>query len=59
MGPEASTLIQILTSAMSFGIDVREFAKNQYWPHPGLSEVVENALLGLEFSGEAPANVRP
>ena len=59
MGPEASTLIQILTSAMSFGIDVREFAKNQYWPHPGLSEVVENALLGLEFSGEATANVRP
>lgn len=49
MGPEASTLIQSFVSAMSFGIHARDFAENQFWPHPALTELVENALLGLEF----------
>ena len=49
MGPEASTLIQSVVTAMAFGIDARRFATEQYWPHPALTELVENALLGLEF----------
>ena len=32
---------------MSFGLGVREMARGQYWIHPALPEVLENALLGL------------
>lgn len=49
MGPQAATLIQILVTAIEFDLDLVEFTRSQYWPHPSLSEVVENALLGLEF----------
>lgn len=49
IGPQASTLIQQLITIMVFKIDAREAATNQYWIHPALPEVVENALLGLEF----------
>jgi mycothione reductase len=49
MGPQASTLIQPLIQAMSFGLGAREMATGQYWIHPALPEVVENALLGLEI----------
>ncbi len=47
MGEQASTLIQPLIQAMSFGLGVREMARGQYWIHPALTEVVENALLAL------------
>jgi mycothione reductase len=47
MGHEASMLIQPLIQAMSFGLTAREMARGQYWIHPALPEVVENALLGL------------
>jgi mycothione reductase len=47
MGDFASTLIQPLIQAMSFGLGIREMARGQYWIHPALSEVVENALLAL------------
>ena len=50
MGPQASSLIQPLIQAMSFGLGAREMATGQYWIHPALPEVVENALLGLEIS---------
>lgn len=50
MGPQASTLIQQMITVMAFGLDVREVATNQYWIHPALPEVTENALLGLDFS---------
>ena len=33
---------------MSFDVDARTAARGQYWIHPALMEVVENALLGLE-----------
>lgn len=33
---------------MSFGLTVRDMARGQYWIHPALTEVVENALLGLD-----------
>ena len=59
MGHQASILLQPLVTAMAFGIDARVFARNQYWPHPALTEVVENALLGLEFSSPAPIDLLP
>ena len=49
LGPQASTLIQQLIQAMVFGQDARALATQQYWIHPALPEVVENALLGLEI----------
>jgi len=49
MGPQASTLIQPVIQAMSFGLGAKEMAAGQYWIHPGLPEVVENALLGLDL----------
>jgi mycothione reductase len=49
MGYQAATLIQPLIQAATFGQDARDVARRQYWIHPALSEVVENALLGLPF----------
>ncbi|MGC2942122.1 MULTISPECIES: mycothione reductase [unclassified Brevibacterium] len=49
VGHEASMLIQPLIQAMAFGQKADEVATGQYWIHPALPEVVENALLGLEF----------
>jgi mycothione reductase len=49
MGAQAATVIQPLIQAMSFGLGAREMATGQYWIHPGLPEVVENALLGLDL----------
>lgn len=49
MGPQASTLIQQMITVLAFDLDVRDFASKQYWIHPALPEVTENALLGLEF----------
>jgi mycothione reductase len=51
MGYQASILIQPLIQGMSFGQTVTEMARGQYWIHPALGEVVENALLGLELEG--------
>lgn len=48
MGPHASTLIQPLIQTMTFGGDARQIARDQYWIHPALAEVVENALLQLD-----------
>jgi mycothione reductase len=49
MGFQASTVIQPFIQALSLGTtDVRELARGQYWIHPALAEVVENALLGLD-----------
>lgn len=47
MGHQASSIIQPLIQAMSFGLTATEMARGQYWIHPALPEVVENALLGL------------
>jgi mycothione reductase len=47
MGYQASNLIQPLIQAMSFGQRVQDVARGQYWIHPALMEVVENALLAL------------
>jgi len=49
MGAQAPTVLQPLIQAMSFGTTATEMARGQYWIHPGLPEVVENALLGLDI----------
>ena len=49
VGPQASTLIQPLIQAMSFGLSVPDMARGQYWIHPALPELVENALLSLKL----------
>lgn len=48
MGYQSSNLLQPIIQAMSFGQDAYTVARGQYWIHPALNEVVENALLGLE-----------
>ncbi|MGF6832347.1 mycothione reductase [Paenarthrobacter sp. TE4293] len=53
MGHQASTLIQQMITVLAFDLDLREFADKQYWIHPALPEVTENALLGLTFNGPA------
>jgi mycothione reductase len=52
MGHQASSLIQPLVQAMSFELPAQEMARGQYWIHPALPEVIENALLAL--CGEPP-----
>lgn len=47
LGAHASSLIQPIVQAMSLGQTAGEVARGQYWIHPALMEVVENALLGL------------
>ena len=47
IGPQASTLIQPVIQAMATGLTVQQMARGQYWIHPALTEVVENALLSL------------
>lgn len=49
MGAHAPSLVQILIQAMEFEITVPDLARKQYWIHPAMAEVVENALLGLDF----------
>lgn len=45
IGPEATALIQVLIQAMSTGQTARDIARTQYWIHPALPELIENALL--------------
>lgn len=49
IGEQAATLVQQCVQIMSFNMDVREVVKGQHWIHPALPEVIENAILGLEF----------
>ncbi len=45
IGAEATILIQQLVQAMSTGQTARDIARSQYWIHPALPELIENALL--------------
>jgi mycothione reductase len=49
IGPQAPTVIQPAIQAMSFGLDAGTMARGQFWIHPAMPEVLENALLGLEI----------
>lgn len=51
IGVHAPTLIQPIVQAMYTDVDAHTMARGQYWIHPGLPEVVENALLGLPTAG--------
>ncbi|GAB3233580.1 mycothione reductase [Mycolicibacterium hippocampi] len=52
MGHQASSIIQPIIQAMAFDLPAQDMARGQYWIHPALPEVVENALLAL--CGEPP-----
>jgi mycothione reductase len=52
MGHQASSIIQPIVQAMAFDLPAQEVARGQYWIHPALPEVIENALLAL--CGEPP-----
>ena len=47
IGPQASVLLQSVVQGMSLGSSPYEMSRGQYWIHPSLAEVVENALLQL------------
>lgn len=47
IGPEAPTLIQPLIQAMATGQRVQDITRTQYWIHPAMPELVENALLDV------------
>ena len=47
VGPQASTLIQQLIQGMHFDLTVDQMARQQYYIHPALPEVIEQALLEL------------
>ena len=47
LGPHSAVLIQQLIQGMTFGQTIDEMARGQYFIHPALPEVIENALLGL------------
>ena len=47
IGPQAPTLIQQLIQGMHFDLTADQMANGQYYIHPALPEVVEQALLGL------------
>jgi mycothione reductase len=49
IGPQASSVIQPVVQAMSFGLDAYSMAREQYWIHPAMSELIENALLKLDL----------
>ena len=57
MGYQASNLIQPVIMAMNLGIDAYTAARGQYWIHPALMEVTENALLGLDLPVPADAEL--
>ena len=49
VGAQAASLVQLFVQAMAFDIPADQMARGQMWIHPALTEVVENALLGLDF----------
>ena len=45
IGPQAATLIQPLVQAMQFSQTATQVARDVYYIHHALTEVIENALL--------------
>ena len=48
IGHHASSLIQQLVQGMRHRSTIDEMATGQYYIHPALGELVENALLGFD-----------
>ena len=53
IGSQATLLIQQLVQGMRFGQTIDEMASDVIYPHPALSEVIENALLDLVAAVDA------
>jgi mycothione reductase len=51
IGPHASSLIQQLIQGITHGASIDQMASDQYYIHPALGELVENALLGFGREG--------
>lgn len=45
IGPQAATLVHLISQAMTFDISAERMAREPIWAHPALPEVLENALL--------------
>lgn len=56
LGPQAATLIQPLIQAITANQTIDQIARNQYWVHPALTEVIEKALLGLPRTESSAVN---
>ena len=54
MGPDVSLVLQPLFQAMALGTTVDKVARGVVYPHPALSEVVENVLLDLPDVPSSP-----
>jgi mycothione reductase len=59
LGPQAATLIQPLIQAMQFDQTADQVAHGQFWIHPAITEVVENALIDalLQIEGDQAARM--
>jgi mycothione reductase len=58
IGPQASILIQPLVQAMCLGSTIDEIATGVLYIHPALTEVVEQALLGLGVEDDTAMPVK-
>jgi mycothione reductase len=47
IGPHASSLIQQVIQGMNARQTIDQMATEQYYIHPALPELIENALLGF------------
>ena len=47
IGPQAPSMIHVLSVAMTFDIDAAALSSRPYWIHPALTEVIDNALRAL------------
>ena len=47
IGPQVSSLIQLLVQAMTLGNTLDQLAHDVIYMHPALTEVIENAVLEL------------
>ncbi|MDO5723378.1 MAG: mycothione reductase [Flaviflexus sp.] len=52
IGPQAATLIQLLIQAIAQGLTAADLARSQYWIHPAMPELIENALLDVTAQRE-------
>jgi len=58
IGPQASILIQPLVQAMCLGSTIDDVATGVLYIHPALTEVVEQALLGLGVEDDTAMPVK-
>ena len=59
LGHEASLLIQPLAQAMALGNTADEVARTVIYPHPALTEVVEQLLLEVPHAPSTGGKFKP